>query len=50
MAVGPRVLGHEPAVLGDQREQLIETVQETGPQIVGVRSTREPALPFLPDV
>lgn len=47
--VGPRVLGHKPAVLADQREQIIEKVQDTGPQIVGIRSTREPALPFLPD-
>lgn len=50
MAVGPRVLGHEPAVLADQREQAIETIQDTGPKIVDVRSTRSPALPILPDL
>lgn len=48
MAVGPRALGHEPLVLGEQREKVVETVDSLG--VVGFRDTNNPALPFLPDL
>jgi len=50
MPVGPRVLGHEPAVLTEQREKLVDTIDESGLGVVGIRSKREPALPILPDL
>jgi hypothetical protein len=50
MAVGPRVLGHEPLVLGDQREQLVKTVEDNGLGLVSFRRRNDPALPALPDL
>lgn len=50
MAVGPRVLGHEPLVLEEQRNKVVEAVEQNGLGVVGIRSTREPALPILPDL
>jgi len=48
MAVGPRALGHEPLVLPNQRERVVEAVDSVG--VVGFRDTDNPALPFLPDL
>lgn len=48
MATGPRVLGHEPLVLEEQRSKVVETIDGLG--VVGIRTTDNPALPFLPDL
>lgn len=41
--VGPAALGHKPAVLSEQREKVLRTVEGTG--VVKFRD--DPALPVL---
>lgn len=45
MPIGPAALGHDPVVLEEQREQVLEMVEETG--VVSFRE--DPLLPFMPD-
>lgn len=45
MSLGPAALGHDPVVLEEQREQVLEKIEQTG--VVDFRD--DPLLPFLPD-
>jgi len=47
MPVGPRALGHDPLVLGEQRDKAVRKIEETG--IVKFRRKGDPLLPFVPD-
>lgn len=47
MALGPRALGHEPLVLGEQRENVVKAVESTG--VITFRDTDNPIFPWLPD-
>ena len=42
---GPRVLGHDPVVLPDQRNKIVDKVNDVG--VVRFRESGDPALPFL---
>lgn len=40
---GPRALGHEPLIAAEQRERVLERIEETG----AVDFRDDPLLPFL---
>lgn len=45
MPLGPAALGHDPVILEEQREKVLDTVEGVG--IVKFRDS--PLLPFVPD-